>query len=307
MKPLCSICVPTYNRAEYLEKLLKSIAAQKVFLETSKIEVVISDNASSDETQNIVQRYISAHGNKIRYYRNEKSLPAMNNFYNVFSQAQGIFLKLCNDTCEFVDNSLLAMAEFIETHQTEKPVLFFLNSGVKNQTCNTLNEFVGRVSYYSTWSVSFGIWDTDRDFLNYFISKSDSQIAQTFVLCKMISEGRQAVVNDDIIFKVHNTKNKGGYNIAEVFGKNYLTILKEFVDGGALSLEVFNKEKELMLKKHINYFYFDHGANYAFSKTGYFKYLLPFYKWNLYFYVAALKEYRKSLSLKLRGYLGKKK
>jgi glycosyltransferase involved in cell wall biosynthesis len=57
-QPLLSICIPTFNRAYILEKTLHSIVSQKIFQDTNEIEVIVSDNCSSDNTFEIVNKYI---------------------------------------------------------------------------------------------------------------------------------------------------------------------------------------------------------------------------------------------------------
>lgn len=52
-KPTLSICIPTYNREKFLKECLESIEIQN----TSKIEIVISDNGSSDNTLSVVEMY----------------------------------------------------------------------------------------------------------------------------------------------------------------------------------------------------------------------------------------------------------
>lgn len=54
MKPLLSICIPTYNHAELL-KLLVSLVPQ--LLLTGSVEIVVSDNCSTDHTAEIVGAY----------------------------------------------------------------------------------------------------------------------------------------------------------------------------------------------------------------------------------------------------------
>ena len=50
---LLSICIPTYNRCSYLKKTLESIVSQKIFETTDLVEIVISDNCSSDGTADV--------------------------------------------------------------------------------------------------------------------------------------------------------------------------------------------------------------------------------------------------------------
>ena len=57
MKPLVSICIPTYNRVEQLKITMESIMAQPEFRE-GKVEIVISDNASDDDTGKTICRSV---------------------------------------------------------------------------------------------------------------------------------------------------------------------------------------------------------------------------------------------------------
>jgi glycosyltransferase involved in cell wall biosynthesis len=57
-QPILSICVPTYNREKCLRRLLDSIVFQKEFIDTNDVEVVISDNASTDSTKELVNEYV---------------------------------------------------------------------------------------------------------------------------------------------------------------------------------------------------------------------------------------------------------
>ena len=56
VKPLLSICIPTYNRSGYLEQCLESIVHQERF---DEIEVIISDNCSTDDTEAVCKKYKS--------------------------------------------------------------------------------------------------------------------------------------------------------------------------------------------------------------------------------------------------------
>ena len=125
--PLLSICIPTYNRAEILDKSLESITKQDIFQKTDEVEIIVSDNCSQDNTHNIVHKYIEKFGNKIKYFRNQENI-GDKNFPLAISRGNGDFLKLCNDTLLFVPNALQDMLDVIKKNLKEKPVLFFENS-----------------------------------------------------------------------------------------------------------------------------------------------------------------------------------
>jgi len=73
-KPQLSLCIPTYNRSKYLDWLLKHFVEQKQLL--SDIEIVISDNCSDDDTEIVVNNFISRL--PITYSRNDENIGAKN-------------------------------------------------------------------------------------------------------------------------------------------------------------------------------------------------------------------------------------
>lgn len=52
-QPLLSICIPTYNRASYLEGAILNIITDNAF--GDEVEIIISDNASTDNTEEIAK------------------------------------------------------------------------------------------------------------------------------------------------------------------------------------------------------------------------------------------------------------
>ena len=97
-KPLLSLCIPTYNRSQYLKKSIDSIICQQEFLR-GKVEIVISDNASEDDTREVAEAYLKKYDN-IFYNRNEMNVRDKN-FPIVLHEAHGILRRLCNDTLIF--------------------------------------------------------------------------------------------------------------------------------------------------------------------------------------------------------------
>jgi len=69
--PTLSICMPTRNRQRHLQLALGRLFHQAAF--PFPIEVVVSDNASIDETPAVVQSFV-AQGLPLRYYRMPKDV-----------------------------------------------------------------------------------------------------------------------------------------------------------------------------------------------------------------------------------------
>ena len=74
---LLTIAIPTYNRSRYLARLLESLLPQ--LKGESRVELIISDNASPDETQATVEEY-RLRGLDFRFIRNETNIGAEANF-----------------------------------------------------------------------------------------------------------------------------------------------------------------------------------------------------------------------------------
>lgn len=81
--PTVSVCIPTYNSASYVAQTLDSILAQTY----QDVEIIVSDNASTDETVEILREYEATHG--IQVHRNERNIGPNDNFNRLISLAKG--------------------------------------------------------------------------------------------------------------------------------------------------------------------------------------------------------------------------
>ncbi len=86
--PLVSIGLPVYNGENYLEEAIRSILAQTY----THFELIISDNGSTDRTQEICEFY-AERDLRIRYYRNKENLGAAWNYNQTFHLAKGKYFK----------------------------------------------------------------------------------------------------------------------------------------------------------------------------------------------------------------------
>lgn len=92
--PLLTIAIPTYNRSKHLKQLLASLAPQLV--DETRVELIISDNCSVDDTARVVQSFI-ADGLDCRYIRNAVNVGADGNFLGCYRHARGKYFWLIGD------------------------------------------------------------------------------------------------------------------------------------------------------------------------------------------------------------------
>lgn len=88
MPPKVSIGMPVYNAENYIEQAIQSILSQTF----TDLELIISDNASSDRTQAICERH-ATEDKRVRYHRNSENIGANRNFNHVFTLARGEYFK----------------------------------------------------------------------------------------------------------------------------------------------------------------------------------------------------------------------
>ena len=79
-----SIGMPVYNGELFIERAIESILAQTF----TDFELIISDNASTDSTQEICQNF-SKKDDRIQIFKQEKNIGVHRNFYFLLSQARG--------------------------------------------------------------------------------------------------------------------------------------------------------------------------------------------------------------------------
>lgn len=100
INPPVSIGMPVYNGERFLKEALDSILAQTF----ENFELIISDNASTDKTQEICKAY-AARDRRIKYYRNEHNIGGHRNFNRVFELATGQYFRwaahddICGPEC----------------------------------------------------------------------------------------------------------------------------------------------------------------------------------------------------------------
>ena len=79
---LVSVCIPTYNYGRFLGQAIESVLAQT----WGDFELVVCDNASTDDTQDVVASF---RDERIRSYRNDANIGLFGNFSRCLELARG--------------------------------------------------------------------------------------------------------------------------------------------------------------------------------------------------------------------------
>lgn len=134
MKPRLSVCIPTFQRGSLLAKSLQSLAHAALKAE-AWCEIVVSDNASSDQTADVVEDFKETWPS-VRYYRNEQNIGAERNFYRVVELARGDYVLILGDD----DLVATGIFEQIEARMRERPELIVCNHSVYNSDFTRLHK-----------------------------------------------------------------------------------------------------------------------------------------------------------------------
>lgn len=87
--PKVSVIIPVYNREKFIGKCIESALAQTF----SDLEVVVVDNASTDGTWSICQKYAEK-DSRVRVFRNAENIGPVKNWKRCFDEARGEFGKI---------------------------------------------------------------------------------------------------------------------------------------------------------------------------------------------------------------------
>lgn len=122
---LLSIAIPTYNRAVCLENLLNNILFQAKELK-EKIEICISNNNSSDNTQEVAMGFKEKYPDIIKYNRNRENLGVERNILKVIEMSRGEFIWLFGDDDLIVESGLKDVIDFIKENCQKNTALIAL-------------------------------------------------------------------------------------------------------------------------------------------------------------------------------------
>jgi glycosyltransferase involved in cell wall biosynthesis len=131
MKKLLTIAIPTYNRAKLLDAQLAWLARAVKGLE-NEIEIFVSDNCSTDNTQDVIKKW-KAHLSNITFnsFRNVENIGVMKNIMNCLNSANTKYVWAIGDDDPIQDRALAYTIDKFK--QYDDASLLLLNFSGRNQ------------------------------------------------------------------------------------------------------------------------------------------------------------------------------
>jgi len=116
MSPLLTVAIPTYNRPDDLDNLLASIAREIKTVPPGSVEVLISDNASTDHTPSVVEKH-AKNCPEMRPVRNSTNIGMQANFAQCMDLCRGEFLYMIGDDEVILEGGLNIILEALRATQ----------------------------------------------------------------------------------------------------------------------------------------------------------------------------------------------
>ncbi len=109
--PLVSILITSYNREKYIREALESVLKQSY----TRLEIIVSDNRSTDNTVNIVREYLQ--DERVRLYENPTNIGQFPNRNKAASYAKGKYIKYVDSDDILYPFAIAIMVDAMERHE----------------------------------------------------------------------------------------------------------------------------------------------------------------------------------------------
>ncbi len=131
-KALISVVVPTYNRGDLIRRTVDSVLSQTY----SNFELIIVDDASTDNTEEIISSYKDS---RIRYIKLDENTHGTRPRNTGILQSQGEYIALLDSDDEWLPNKLEKQLDFIKRSGQTDNIVCFTGLIVKDDEKETLS------------------------------------------------------------------------------------------------------------------------------------------------------------------------
>ena len=245
--PILTYGIITYNRSKYLRKSLKSVLDQVGSDEL--VEVLVSDNCSTDDTKEIVQEFQKRYKN-LRYHCNETNVGAEGNIHAALRHSKGEYVVVAGDDDYQADGSLYILLTHIYAHR-DCALFYMANKEGEFGTYEGQGylDVLEKMSFYITWITGVVIKKDVYMSISNPEKFNDSRIPQVYIQMEMLKRNPKFSIVYGSLFVLNQEGHlPRGYNLAEVFIKNYFNVLAATIEIPPARL---SREKQRVMEEMI--------------------------------------------------------
>ena len=155
MEPLVSIAIPTFNRPKYLDRALSQLRAQTY----SRLEVIVSDNASTDPEVGAVMRKHCDQDLRIKYIRQLENIGPYRNYIAALDNTTGDFVMWASDDDQWSPDYVAELYACLQKH----PAAGLAFCGM--EIVNLDDKVIGRLDGFSRFTSTGDRYADARRFL----------------------------------------------------------------------------------------------------------------------------------------------
>ncbi len=158
MRTIYSICIPTYNRPDEVERFLHMFSEiLKVDDLNKKVELCISDNNEDTKTKEIVNSYIKKGVLQIKYHYWGKNVGYDKNALKTFELATGEYLHYASDEVDYTQENVSKIVGILENEKRDGVYLNKKSKKIEDpgMLFNHMFSPFGIMNYFGTYMSSF--------------------------------------------------------------------------------------------------------------------------------------------------------
>ena len=262
--PLLTISIPTWNRAPYLAINLEQLERQWPDVPAGTVELIVSNNASTDDTDKVVKDAIKR-GMPIRYVANPENIGADANITQCFTMATGNYVIFFGDDDVIIDGGLALLVNRLSPADygivTIKPYGYnqdyraeYPGGEGRDRVFSNGAEFLESIGALMT--LISGNIINKRLLGNIDVSQfCGSNLVQVYLIVQAALTAKKNLFIDRYLVACKRN-NSGGYQFAAVFVTNFGDVLDHY-KGTLISDSEITRIERKMIVTYFPYYLFN--------------------------------------------------
>lgn len=243
MKKILSICIPTYNGGKYLKYNVNKLIGLSL---KYNFDICVSDNASTDDTQEYMLNLITKY-NFIKYHRNNENMGAAYNFDCVLKMADTKYIWLLGDDDEIFEDTIEKIIIVLLKYNPDICLLNSLNdSKIESKLYTDKNEVMSYLGLLLTCISNYILLKTLVEKIELKKIKNNA-FPHTIEILRLLNTNCKLYCLNNIQMRALNSEIRYKNKVIRYFFKDYHDVIDNIVGYS-------DKAKKLFIKKGYELF-----------------------------------------------------